>query len=349
MPFIHEFVFEESTSITITGEIRLRDPDPGEGDVAFRRGRVQLDAGPGIDIVLAHGPATQQFIYLSHRPLTPAFCDLLGLAADSPVRSLTEMALPGQLILGPDRTALVQRGVAEVMASTEIAHAVDGVRGGQVVICPILREGVKYGIAEALLTRHDLLCPEVVVDAHHVLDSTQAVYRRGVEVNRFNDIDFSDEQKEQARVVVIGDSIASGTVLAGVLRRVHESFPNTARVEVIAPFATVRGIARLAYFGRFPFAVRIHIFETPLHVLPPDFYYSPHFSEPGFHFDIGLQRRYEEWWGLDASGSAIADTACAGYGWSEGFFSPHRQIEMINAELGARHGLTIGLIVGRNV
>jgi len=67
------------------------------------------------------------------------------------------------------------------------------------------------------------------------------------------------------------------------------------------------------------------------------------------HFDPRLEEAYRAWWGQDDAGRWIADTACAGYGWSEVFFSPRRQIEMINAELGARHGLTIADLLKRRI
>ena len=44
----------------------------------------------------------------------------------------------------------------------------------------------------------------------------------------------------------------------------------------------------------------------------------------------------------------IAETACAGYGWSEVFYSPRKQIQMMNGQLGSRHGLNIADIVRRN-
>ena len=51
----------------------------------------------------------------------------------------------------------------------------------------------------------------------------------------------------------------------------------------------------------------------------------------------------------DGFGRWIADTACAGYGWSEVFYSPRKQIEMINGELGERHGLTIVDLIRRQL
>jgi hypothetical protein len=66
------------------------------------------------------------------------------------------------------------------------------------------------------------------------------------------------------------------------------------------------------------------------------------------HVCPDLEVAYREWWGEDNTGKMIADTACAGYGWSEVFYSPRKQIEMINGELGARHQMTIDQVVKRN-
>jgi hypothetical protein len=86
-----------------------------------------------------------------------------------------------------------------------------------------------------------------------------------------------------------------------------------------------------------------------LNALPPDYYYSAHFSEPDFHICPDLDAEYREWWGTDDMGRIIADTACAGYGWSEAFYSPRKQIQMMNSQLLSRHNLTIADIVKRNL
>ena len=40
----------------------------------------------------------------------------------------------------------------------------------EVVVFPVLREGAKYGIPEAILSENNLIVDEVLVDAHHVDD-----------------------------------------------------------------------------------------------------------------------------------------------------------------------------------
>ena len=118
----------------------------------------------------------------------------------------------------------------------------------------------------------------------------------------------------------------------------EERFDHIDQVEMVAPFATLRGLARLAATAP-QFRVRVHIFETILNALPPDYYYSAHFPEPEFHIRPELEEQYREWWGRRRAGNNIADTACAGYGWSEAFFNPSKQIQMIDEQLMARHQL----------
>ena len=96
-------------------------------------------------------------------------------------------------------------------------------------------------------------------------------------------------------------------------------------------------------------SVRVHAFESLLNALAPDYYWSAHYEAPGFHFDPELEQRYRAWWGKDDAGNWIADTACAGYGWSEAFFNPRKHLRMINKELAARHGLSIADVIQRSV
>jgi len=70
---------------------------------------------------------------------------------------------------------------------------------------------------------------------------------------------------------------------------------------------------------------------------------------PELHIRPDLETIYREWWGKDDLGNQIADTTCAGYGWSEAFYSPRKQIEMINEQLTSRHNLTIAEMVRRNM
>jgi hypothetical protein len=175
------------------------------------------------------------------------------------------------------------------------------------------------------------------------------VYNRRVELTLFKDKDLDQAQKENISVALIADSISSGLVMREVINRVKERFERLERVEVISPLATIRGLTRIARSScTHGTPVRLHVFETLLNALPPDYYYSAHFNVPELHIRPELAQEYRQWWGQDAQGRFLADTACAGYGWSEVFYSPRKQIQMINEQLQARHGLTIAEVVRRS-
>jgi hypothetical protein len=165
----------------------------------------------------------------------------------------------------------------------------------------------------------------------------------------FKDKDLDQPQHDLVKVAFIADSIASGLVMREVIDRIKERFRYLERVEVLAPLATIRGLSRIADSEcRNGVKVRVHIFETILNALPPDYYYSAHFNIPELHIRPDLEEAYRQWWGQDAQGKDIADTTCAGYGWSEAFYSPRKQIEMINEQLTSRHNLTIAEMIKRN-
>jgi len=139
-------------------------------------------------------------------------------------------------------------------------------------------------------------------------------------------------------------------VMKEVIIKIKQRFDHLKQVEVLSPLATIRGLCRIAKSECVQkLRVRLHVFETLLNALPPDFYYSAHFDTPELHIRPDLEREYRQWWGKDREGRMIADTACAGYGWSEVFFSPRKQIQMMNGELQSRHQMSIADIVRMNI
>lgn len=255
--------------------------------------------------------------------------------------------LPGQFLLGSERTRVVMEGVRDCLGSPAFARLFSEYGAGEVVAFPILREGMKYGLAEAVREVGGRFCDEIVVDAHHVEDLSVPGLGRRMELTAFKDKDLSVAEREAVKLAVVGDSIASGTVIVGLIGELVDRFPNLERIEVVAPLAAVYGVARIAAFANAEVAVRIHCFETLLNSLLPDYYYSPHFVEPEMHICPAAQSAYRDWWGRDRGGRWIADTACSGYGWSEAFFNPGRQLRMIEAELKRRHGLSLREAVER--
>ena len=76
-------------------------------------------------------------------------------------------------------------------------------------VYPIAREGLKYQVAEAIFENFGLYCDEIVLDAHHVFDSSVPVYNRKVEMTLFKDKDLDAHQRQNIRIAFLADSIAS--------------------------------------------------------------------------------------------------------------------------------------------
>jgi hypothetical protein len=347
----YPFAFLEDTLDQTTGSLELDKPLPydSKGSGFYRTGRISLTNHANLEIVLYHNPATEKFIYLRKSPVDNELFKIIGLDLKF-AKGLSVMTLPGQLCLGADRAKLVGEAINSVFRSPVFDAIFDQYGQENLAVFPIAREGLKYQVADAIYENHGFYCDEVVLDAHHVFDSSVPVYNRTVEMTLFKDKDLDLKQKKNIATAFFADSIASGLVMKEVITRVRERFENLKHVEVIAPLATIRGLCRIAETQtNADFQVRVHVFESLLNALPPDFYYSAHFNIPEFHMAPELEEAYRKWWGKDEAGNFIADTACAGYGWSEVFYSPRKQIEMMNSQLQARHNLTIADIVKRNL
>jgi hypothetical protein len=350
--FTYPFAFSEDDSSQVEGILELDEPLPyqhnSQGSGFYRPGKILLEGYADLDLVIYHNPATSAFIYMHDGGASSNLLDLVGISPQE-TGSFGTLALPGQLCLGTERSRLIGQAISDIFASPSLRPVITEHRQENLAIFPIAREGLKYQVAEALFSNYGYYSDEIILDAHHVFDSSVPVYNRKVEMTLFKDKDLDRGQRENISVAFIADSIASGLVMAEVVCRVHQRFDRLQQVEVVAPLATVRGLCRLARSAcARNVHVRVHVFETLLNALPPDYYYSAHFNIPEMHIRPDLERAYRAWWGQDASGSWIADTACAGYGWSEVFFSPRKQIEMMNSQLGSRHSLTIADIVRRN-
>lgn len=352
--FHYPFIFLEEDSSTVEINLELEKPLPcsthPQESGFYRPGRIHFaqDGHHPLELVLYHNPATARFIYLHEQPADAQLLRIAGLTAPLPAERV--ITLPGQLCLGAARTAVIGEAIQGLFAAPPLRESLRQYTQEQIAVFPIAREGLKYQIAEALFATQGYYCDEILLDAHHVFDHTVPLYNRKVEMTLFKDKDLDPAQRNAVKVAIIGDSIASGLVMREVIEHIRRRFPALERVEVIAPLATVRGLTRLtrtSFNGSIP--VRAHVFETLLNALPPDYYYSAHFNIPELHIRPDLEHAYRQWWGMDAAGQWIADTACAGYGWSEVFYSPRKQIQMINEELHRRHGMTLAEILRRNL
>ena len=343
--FTYPFSFTEDDQSQINGDLILEKPLPyqskSQGSGFYRKGQIVLSPSIHLDIVFYHNPATTSFIYLQDEGLARSALEIIGLNEEE-VAQCGKISFPGQLCMGAQRTGLIGRAMHAIFSAAPLKEVISANQQQNLAIFPIAREGLKYQVSEAIFENYGYYCDEIVLDAHHVFDNTVPVYNRKVEMTLFKDKDLDQHQHENITVAVIADSIASGLVMRETITEVKKRFKNLERVEVISPLATIRGLSRIADTEcRNGVKVRVHVFETILNALPPDYYYSAHFHVPELHIRPDLEESYRAWWGQDGFGRWIADTACAGYGWSEVFYSPRKQIEMINGELGERHGLTI--------
>lgn len=351
--FKYPFIFPEFTPHQVQGTLELNEPlsyQTNQGGSGFYRpGRITLADSAGLDLVLYHNEATEKFIYLRNGPVDPNLLNIVGLDPAEFSR-LPSLPLPGQLCLGADRARLIGQAMQSLFASPVLAQTFAGYRQQNLAVFPIAREGLKYQVGDAIFDNYGFYCDEIVLDAHHVFNSSVPVYNRTVELTLFKDKDLDQQQKENISVAFIADSIASGLVMKEVIARIKERFEHLEQVEVIAPLATIRGLCRIVQAKPDNHCrVRVHVFETLLNALPPDYYYSAHYNIPEFHICPDSDLAYRRWWGTNGGGAYIADTACAGYGWSEVFYSPRKQIQMINHQLESRHGMTIADIVRRNL
>ena len=349
----YPFSFSEDSQNPTIGNLELGTASPNhlhtEGSGFYREGKLVLQNGNQLDLVLHHNEFSSKFMYIRKSPVDLNLLAIAGVDKEF-VDGRKEIHLPGQLCLGPERAAIIGESIMQILDSPIFLPIFKTYQQENLAVFPIAREGLKYQVQDAIFKNYGFYCDEIVLDAHHVFDSSVPVYNRTVELTIFKDKDLDVNQKEKIEVAFFADSIASGLVMKEVISRVKERFENVDRIEVISPLATIRGLCRLAQpvvDGRS--RVRVHVFETLLNALPPDYYYSAHFDDPGFHIHPELEQEYREWWGTDSTGKAIADTACAGYGWSEAFYSPRKQIQMMNGQLMLRHNMTIADIVKRNL
>lgn len=351
--FTYPFLFSEMSDSPLKGCLELEQPLPyrelSGGSGFYRLGRLTVAGGAALDLVLYNNRATEKFIYLRRSPVDLNLVRLIGLEPEE-VSNLSTMVLPGQLCMGSERANLIGQAIRDLIAAPPLKPTLTSYQQQNLAVFPIAREGLKYQVTEAIYEASNLYCDEIVLDAHHVFDSSVPVFNRSVEFTLFKDKDLDQHQKENISVAFIADSIASGLVMKEVIARIKERFEQVRQVEVVAPLATIRGLCNI---GQSPVArevcIRVHIFETLLKALPPDYYYSAHYNVPELHIRPDCDLEYRNWWGRDNEGHFIADTACAGYGWSEVFYSPRKQIQMMNSQLEARHNLKIADIVRRNL
>ena len=139
--FTHPIDYADDAHGRILGELTLDDCPANieTGDTVCRSGRLSLQSGQQLDLVLTHSPATAGFMYLHQMPVQSHLFELLDLPMPSPAPA--QLALPGQIILGAPRTNLVGSAIRDAMSSPPFRAAVAAGSQDEVVVLPVLREG----------------------------------------------------------------------------------------------------------------------------------------------------------------------------------------------------------------
>ena len=139
MGFRYKFSFRESEELRFNGELYLNDSE-SDGEVGFREGTINVEDGGRINLILCNSPSTSAFMYTSERKISEQYWRLFGINIPIPEN---KVALPGQLILGPERTRLVQGGVKDLLSSPQFKKLLENKDQENIITLPVLREGVK--------------------------------------------------------------------------------------------------------------------------------------------------------------------------------------------------------------
>jgi len=312
--------------------------------LSYRSGEV-IVGDRAVELSLVHSAASEKLVYLHKARVSQQFIDLLSLQQ----KPGSELLLPGQLLLGSARTQVMGACTRDAVRNPSLAQIISENKPDKIAVFPIFREGIRYQVTEEIYTVYGNFYNEIMVDAHHVLDESIPGYNRRVDSVKFFDRDVTDEEMSKVNTAIIADSISGGVVLLGVLEALQKRCPNLSRIEVIAQFATLRGLARLAAYAPPKFSIRVHAFETILDSLAPNYYYAAHFMEPEMHISPYLESEYQNWWGDDRDGKKIYSSLCAGFGWSFVYFTPEKQVQVINNHLQKIHKMSLVDIINRNM
>jgi hypothetical protein len=331
----------------LSGVLKLDSAINAQGaseELSYRSGKV-IVGDRAVELSLVHSTASEKLVYLHKVRVNHQLSDLLGLQQELG----SELLLPGQLLLGSARTQVMGACTRDAVRNPSLVQIISENKPDKIAIFPIFREGIRYQVAEAIYAVYGNFYNEIMVDAHHVADKSIPGYNRRVGSVKFFDRDVTDEEMSKVNTAIIADSISGGVVLLGVLEALQQRCPNLSRIEVIAQFATLRGLARLAAYTPPRFSIRVHAFETILHSLAPNYYYAAHFMEPEMHIAPHLESEYQDWWGEDRDGKKISSSLCAGFGWSFVYFTPEKQVQVINKYLQEIHKMSLVDIINRNM
>lgn len=297
---------------------------------AYRTGRIALDSGRSLSLVCRHSTAAAALTYLHQIQIDDDWRRLVGLPDQTGSQT---MPAPAQFVLGNERARLLSRGIRDMLSTTDLNNALKQTASEQIAAIPILREGAHLGLSDGLRTACGYALEELPIAARRAESSAQIALS-------FQDQILTDAHRERMVLALVGGNISDGQTHIAILNFLHRRFPRLTHIELMAPQASLQGMARLLALAGPGLTLRAHLFETPLDG-------DAHFPHPEFHIRPDLASAYRAWWGRDPMGFPIATMPCAGTDGSIPLFDPLRQIRTLNALLKERHRTTLSHVFTR--
>lgn len=297
---------------------------------AHRTGRLVLDSGRSLSLVCRHSAAAAALTYLHQIQIDDDWRRLIGLPNQTGSQTMTA---PAQFVLGNERARLLSRGIRDMLNTTDLNGTLKQIASEHIAAIPILREGAHFGLSDNLRTTCGYDIEELPITARRAETSQQIALS-------FQDQILTDAHRERMALALVGGNISNGQAHTAILDFLHRRFPRLTRVELLAPQASLQGMARLLAFASPGLTLRAHLFETPLDG-------DAHFPHPEFHIRPDLASVYRAWWGRDPMGFPIATMPCAGIDGAIPLFDPLRQIRILNTLLKERHRTTLSRIFTR--
>ena len=155
--FTYQFLFSEVSDRPVKGCLELEQPllyrEMSGGSGFYRLGKLSLEEGAGLDLVLYNNQATAKFIYLRTAPVDLNLAHLIGLQPED-VSHLSNIVLPGQLCMGSVRANLIGQAIRNLVSAPALKPVLASHHQQNLAVFPIAREGLKYQVAEAIFDNY---------------------------------------------------------------------------------------------------------------------------------------------------------------------------------------------------
>lgn len=299
---------------------------------AYRTGKITLDNGRTMNLLLRHSAATTALTYLQKTQINNDYRRLLNLP--EAVENKT-VELPAQLIVGAQRATLLAQGILDVMHTPDLNTTLKQTPAEKLAVIPIAREGTQFGLSNNLRTTCGYACPELPLTVRKSDKSEQFALS-------FQDQTITEAQRERMPLALLGGNLYNGQAHISMLDFMQQRFKRLTHVELLAPQASLQGLTRLLALSGPGLTLRAHMFETLLN-------HDTHFPHPEFHMRPSRSKRYRAWWGRDPQGFAIATLPCMGPDSAMPLTDPVRQIRTLNALLKERHRVTLSDVLHHNI